>query len=667
MLKPQRCLGVGVLLATTLAGAAAGAVVTEEEQRAEDAAVEARRVENLMRLAPDAVGPFTAGSQALADERFDDAERLLGEARELVPGFTVATQRLCRTKARLGKRAEALALCREAAGDESADSLAELALVLVSPDATPAEIAEAHEASARAVQRDPKSWRAQQARSATARRAGDLAAMRAAVTALEELGTAKVAAEAQLARGWLIVEAGDSDAVKLDEAAYSAHRAAKHAPASSEPAMLLATVALARNDMQALRAAVAELEGAAPADARTQRLAVLLALAEGDLDRAEAALARARAAGLPAAEADALAERIGAERPFYAAWLRAGAWGLAGLAAVALALVGAGLHLGRRAEEPGLRGLYAFVLRATWLAYHAVVVVAVSLVAASGAALAITLVAAAKVMTVRQVAVVGLAAVGAVGVLTRSVLRRAPPPDAGLELELEEHPRLAELLGEVAERVGAPPLDVVHLTARADLEALEHRGTRHLYLGAGLLDGLELPRLRALLASACGELVRGGETAGGAFAIAVHRSLERQLAASPPWSLHRVLVSGFGRLFARISLGARRLQAELADRWAAAAYGSRALAEGLRFAAERRACFSVSVEPGDYRDILARPADDAAVERELAPLRERIARIEALGLAGTKRHGDGDGWSLLADRRELEERLVDDLRLEVQA
>ena len=91
-------------------------------------------------------------------------------------------------------------------------------------------------------------------------------------------------------------------------------------------------------------------------------------------------------------------------------------------------------------------------------------------------------------------------------------------------------------------------------------------------------------QLKAVLAHEYGHFVNR-DTAGGGLALAVRRAvwqMAESLASggaarwyNPAW----LFVTGFHKLFLRVSQGASRLQEILADRWAALAYG------GAEFAA----------------------------------------------------------------------------------
>jgi Zn-dependent protease with chaperone function len=91
------------------------------------------------------------------------------------------------------------------------------------------------------------------------------------------------------------------------------------------------------------------------------------------------------------------------------------------------------------------------------------------------------------------------------------------------------------------------------------------------------------------------------DTAGGTFSLKVRMSLgasARALAGAgaatwynPAWWF----VSGFYRVFFRISEGASRLQEVMADRWAVFAYGADAFEQGLRHVVERSVRFDAHV------------------------------------------------------------------------
>lgn len=86
---------------------------------------------------------------------------------------------------------------------------------------------------------------------------------------------------------------------------------------------------------------------------------------------------------------------------------------------------------------------------------------------------------------------------------------RFEPP--GPQLTRERHPRLHELLDEVARDVGEPPADAVYIDLEANASVLEHRGKRLMILGLPLLATLGKDELKAVIAHEYGHFV-GGDT-----------------------------------------------------------------------------------------------------------------------------------------------------------
>jgi Zn-dependent protease with chaperone function len=161
-------------------------------------------------------------------------------------------------------------------------------------------------------------------------------------------------------------------------------------------------------------------------------------------------------------------------------------------------------------------------------------------------------------------------------------------------------------LDEVAGKIPTRPVDNVYLTPGTEVAVIERGGAsrrvraqrteRCLILGAGVLEGMRMKELRAILAHEYGHF-QNEDTAGGGLALAVRRSilntivhLAKNGAATwynPAWWFIR----GFFNLFLRISQGASRLQEVLADRWVAFTYGSEAFEQGLRHIVEREIRF----------------------------------------------------------------------------
>jgi Zn-dependent protease with chaperone function len=108
-------------------------------------------------------------------------------------------------------------------------------------------------------------------------------------------------------------------------------------------------------------------------------------------------------------------------------------------------------------------------------------------------------------------------------------------------------------------------------------------------------------QFKAILAHEYGHF-SNRDTAGGNVAMQVNASMgnmARQLAVkglaqwySPVW----LFVNVFYRIFLRVTLGASRLQEVLADRYAAMAYGSANLIEGLLHVVKQSVAFHLQVD-----------------------------------------------------------------------
>ncbi len=279
--------------------------------------------------------------------------------------------------------------------------------------------------------------------------------------------------------------------------------------------------------------------------------------------------------------------------------------------------------------------------------------------------------------------------------IVKSLFVRTTDDDPGLRLDLTGQPRLRALLDEVAARIGTRPVDNVYLTPGTDLAVMERGGMmrqlagqteRCLILGVGVLEGLDQGSFKAILAHEYGHF-SNQDTAGGGFALAVRRSmmtLARHLAEggaatwyNPAWWF----VTGFHRVFLRISQGASRLQEVLADRWAAFTYGAAAFERGLRHVIERSVLFDAHADVALNSAIAARtpvvnlyqfsPAElpgqadlSYKIAEELrrqptpydshpAPL-DRFAWVHAVAGLGAEPAETAEAWSLFEDRQGLE-------------
>lgn len=338
----------GAALAATCATTSAHAVLTEAQIAERESTRDAAVVANMRQLAPAAVAAYEAAVGHAHAGRLGEAEKLLVELHHEVPGLTAVTRRLCLVEGALGKRDEALALCREAAGDGSSSSLAALSYALTGfgdlhHDPPPAARTEALDLAERAVKRDAEDVLAQRALCLAARAANDGKKMRGCTQALERLDTADNAASMWLERARLFsapaIENAEPDPVRLDEGAYAAKHAAELRAGWAEPSFVLAEIAMRRGDHAALEAALGTLHQTAPDDPRTAELDTIAALAIGDLEAAREALARAEELGLDDASLGALRGQLGEAQPAFSSWLPLFG-GVLALSAGALALYG---------------------------------------------------------------------------------------------------------------------------------------------------------------------------------------------------------------------------------------------------------------------------------------------------------------------------------------
>ena len=276
--------------------------------------------------------------------------------------------------------------------------------------------------------------------------------------------------------------------------------------------------------------------------------------------------------------------------------------------------------------------------------------------------------------------------------IIKTLVLRARDEAPGLGLDLAKHPRLAEVLREVAERVGTRPVDRVYLGSRAELAVFERRrGERCLLLGVGLIEGMSLARFEAVLAHEYGHFLHA-DTHAGAVALRTRRALlhtadrlvQGGAAAwyNPAW----LFMAAFRRMFLRISRGAAQLQEVVADRAAAKAYGAEALSAGLEHVVRRGVEIDAHLDATlkevlEHKLALAnvyaftprkRP-ETAELEAEIARLRDAEPsaddghaklsdRVRRLTDEPTREPNVGDAWSIFESREAIEMQVTDDLR-----
>ncbi len=180
-------------------------------------------------------------------------------------------------------------------------------------------------------------------------------------------------------------------------------------------------------------------------------------------------------------------------------------------------------------------------------------------------------------------------------ILIRSLFTKVKLNDPGRILKPNDAPELWALVVDVATKTGAHPVDIIYVTSGTDISVNEYdyrsrhkKGRkRNLILGLGALANLNQSQFQAILAHEYGHFINK-DTAGGELAWKVNQTiwkmgygLARSGAVSvinPGWWFIKV----FSKIYAKITLGASRLQEYLADRQAALIYGIDSLLSGLR-------------------------------------------------------------------------------------
>jgi Zn-dependent protease with chaperone function len=512
----------------------------------------------------------------------------------------------------------------------------------------------------------------------------------------------------------------------VSEALVLASAAASRKPDDPYAHMVVCEVAIRAERVDKLKDCAQSLLRVAPELAPTHVYASLLAATEGRLGDAVAAVDRAEALGLDHQTCAKMRERYESAMPLHERYglkaLRALAIWLVGLAA----LLGAGallssLTLSAATKAPKtedghakgadklLRRIYRVVLWACCAYYYLSLPIVTSIVLIVGGGLIYGFFAIGHI-PIKLVAIVAIFTLVSVWSVVKSIFFRPKASEPGDALDLSEHPKLHGVLGEVANRVGTRLVDKVYLTPGTDLAVFERGGLlaqltgrteRCLVLGAGVLDGFEVGAFKAVLAHEYGHF-HNEDTAGGGFALAVRRSMLMMAISlaqggaaawyNPAW----LFVSGFYKIFLRISQGASRLQEILADRWAAFAYGAESFAKGLRHVIARSIRFDAHAQAAlseviDQERALANlyryrvrgkapdegdleKAIDEALNAEPSPYdshpspADRLAWVEALPKRDIEASADDalEVWELFSDRTALERLMTQKVREKIQ-
>ncbi|HKC14211.1 MAG TPA: M48 family metallopeptidase, partial [Vicinamibacteria bacterium] len=484
-------------------------------------------------------------------------------------------------------------------------------------------------------------------------------------------------------------------------------------------------LAIAGKDLAELRGCVERLKSVAPREAPTYFFTWVVAMSDRDWDAAYGALEQARRLGLPEAQYASMKANTARARGPIPVILRASVVALTGWALGLAALLGLGLVLSwvamRVAQRPptvqtgeflgltgGLRSAYRAVLWVSCLYYYISIPIVLAVVVITGGGLIYAFFAMGHV-PIKLVALIAIGVLVTIWAALKSLLVRTADEDPGDRLEKGKHPRLQQVLDEVAQQIGTRSVNNVYLTPGTEFAVTERGGLtkqlrgvseRCLILGVGVLDGMKVGPFKAVLAHEYGHF-SNRDTAGGGFALTVLRSLLRMayslaqggVAAwyNPAW----LFLAGFNRVFLRISQGASRLQEIMADRWAAFAYGAEAFEQGLRHVVERSVRFQAHAnsslrEVVDGKLALAnlyafRPskgpvegeiveAVDKLIHAKPSPYDSHPSPVERLALVHSlpkRRSGAGpdaerDAWDLFEDPAVIQCWMTDRVRTNVE-
>ncbi len=499
----------------------------------------------------------------------------------------------------------------------------------------------------------------------------------------------------------------------LTESLNHAQAAADQLPDDPFANYVLSLAAYAISDVDGLRQGSEAMIRLIPDDPLGHFFAGVAAAEDEHWLKAESELLMAQELGMPAAQVEAVLDSGVRTQARIQRALRAGGYGLAGWAGGLALLFAAGTVLSsatlrtvRQAQGAGvgvvskaenlLRSIYRGVIALTSAYFFvSIPLLIVAVIGLAGAAYYLFFVIGR--IPIRLALFIGIGTTYTVYAIIRSILAKVEQQDPGRELARGEAPRLWSVTDDVAQKLRTRPIEAIYLTPGTGIGVLERgggtlgsvrgQGTRTLMLGLGALPGMSLGQFRAVLAHEYGHFSHR-DTAGGALAQRVKFSID-QLALrlalagqarlyNPAW----LFVNGFYRIFLRVTLGASRLQEILADRYAALAYGSQQLADGLRHLIRQSLTFNLQVSreiqqaQQDQRRLgnlyalpaIAEPDQQAELDAELekamsrptspydshpAP-RERLALLAELHARSSSYGEDGPAQDLLPELEALQ-------------
>ncbi len=516
---------------------------------------------------------------------------------------------------------------------------------------------------------------------------------------------------------------GEAD--NLNEALRLATAAAQEMPDDEYANAVFLSVALQANNLEAIRQASQNLARVSPEHPLPHYLLGLLAAREGKWEEAEREVLLSRKLGMPEEDVQEALQGMGISHQ--ALLQRLKRWvvyvlvgwvgGMGVLFVVGILLSQITLASAQRpystasyevrGAEKLVRELYRVVIALTSLYFYLSIPLLLLVVVGVVGGLIYLFFAIGQV-PIRLALMILLAGLYTLYAVLRSLFVRVKDREPGRPLPRQEAPQLWSLAEEVARRLDTRPVDAIYVTAGSEIAVLERGGVwkklrgageRCLVLGLGALPGMTQGQFQAILAHEYGHF-SNKDTAGGNLARQVQVSVVNMaygLATTgqaswynPAW----LFVNGFHRVFARITLGASRLQEILADRYAVLAYGVRDFVDGLKHVVQQSIKFNAQasqavqafvnqgsalqnlytlpeLEIDEQRQKLDKDIEEA-LNRPTSPydshpgIQDRIRLVQQIASAGGGTGSTSPVWNLLPNAQALQEEMTAQVQGNVQ-
>lgn len=300
---------------------------------------------------------------------------------------------------------------------------------------------------------------------------------------------------------------------------------------------------------------------------------------------------------------------------FYYALYLIGAWiaGLVGLFIVGKALSAKTLRSVENSDpnditgggQAGLKKVYKYIIGIAGAYYYISQPIVMFLVIALMAAIVLFFLWLGQI-PVKLLLIIGFVGLATVFYMLKSFFVSAKTEDPGRALSETEAPGLWALARDVAKNLNTRPVNEIRITPGTELAVYERGGLRQrmqdnaeriLILGTAVLNDFDQNAFRAVLAHEYGHF-SNRDTAGGDTALRVNNHIVQlafAMAAGGTATFYNVafqFLRIYHFLFRRITHGATRLQEILADRVAVHLYGADAFKDGLTHVIRREVEFN---------------------------------------------------------------------------